>query len=58
MNGLQLHLNCPTREESFDSGIQIARAAVARIAHITVRLRCPVCYDMHTLMEKGDLVER
>ena len=58
MNGLELHLHCPTKQETFNSGIQVARDAIARIVSIAVRMRCPVCYDIHTLTEKGDLTDR
>ena len=55
--GLALHLHCPTRQQDFDSGIKVAPEALPRIVHIEVRLRCPICYEMYSLIEKGDLNE-
>jgi hypothetical protein len=28
-----------------------------RIVHVEVRLRCPISYEIHSLIEKGDLKE-
>ena len=54
---LAVQLLCPKRLQNFDSGIKVAREVLHRIVHIEVRLRCPICYEMHSLTEKGDLNE-
>lgn len=52
-----LHLYCPIRRIDFDSGISVEGDALARIEQIAVRMRCPICREMHLLIEKGELNE-
>jgi hypothetical protein len=52
-----LHLFCPERRVYFDSGIAVTREALKGIEQIAVRIRCPVCNNMHLLFETGELDE-
>ncbi len=52
-----LYLHCPVRCIEFNSGITVARDTLVQIEQIAVRMRCPICRDMHLLIEKGELNE-
>jgi hypothetical protein len=52
-----LYLHCPVRRIEFNSGITVAPDTLAQIEQIAIRMRCPICRDMHFLIEKGELDE-
>lgn len=52
-----LYLFCPVRQKQFVSGVQLDLDILARIEHIGIRMKCPLCEQMHLLVEKGELDE-
>ena len=52
--GARLHLRCPVRATTFDSGLQVSHQALSRIEQIAVRSLCPLCGMTHMHIEKGD----
>ena len=52
-----LIFTCRVQKKQFDSGIRAVRSAIAHVEHIAVRMRCPVCEQLHLFVEKGELVE-
>ena len=52
-----LLLFCPVQQKQFVSGIRIDVDTLARVEHVGIRMKCPLCEQMHLLVEKGELDE-
>ena len=51
MNALTFY--CPLMRQEFTSGVYVESHALARIERIAVRMKCPICEEMHLLIERG-----
>ena len=52
-----LIFTCRVQRKQFDSGIRAIGSTIAHMEHIAVRMKCPICEEVHLFVEKGELVE-